>query len=61
MEELQLHDATSYQRMLRERQVAWGEPPPQPEARCVAHLVALITRRVEAAGGTRKLRTTLRS
>ena len=55
MEELRARDATSYTRMLQERQVAWGEEPPQPEERCVAHLLAIIMKRVALGGGIRKL------
>ena len=52
VEELKARDGLSYVSMQQERKVAWGETPPQPEERCVAHLMALVTRRLELRAGS---------
>ena len=55
LDELRQRDTVKYQQLLLERQVGWGESPPQSEPRCVEHLLALIAHRIELAGGVRKM------
>ena len=55
LEDLRSRDVSAYAELLRTRKTPWGGTPPQPEPRCVAHLLAVIAHQVELAGGPKKI------
>ena len=49
---LRAEEEDRYQVIINTRGNKWGEPPTQPIARCVAHLLSIIVRRVEKDSGS---------
>ena len=49
LEWLKASDETGFDRMNKERAIAWGEEPTQPIDRCIAHTLSLFFRKMELA------------